>query len=379
MVAVRLSAALISVRCVRSYPLSILCPMAPAAPVVPAPHAAAAARPARVSPCAPQAPSPGAAASSGRLQRLITAFAPGGAAAKPAAASTVPKAATVVDPATAPAAPELLLPRSAPEAPLLPPPDHPVLELLRQRVREGSVPGRRSDGFKLGLVVEGGGMRGIVTGGQRRAGRTGAAEPPRRPGAWCAAAEGALRQAAGRGAAGAACAALRSRCPSSRLGSRRFQAAPVRHPQPSPLPLCCPATHHDAPCSTPHSPGHPTQNNTSPGAMLMALLGCDTREAFDAVYGASAGAINSTYFLTGARARTARPRLHAWSARFAPCPAWRGLRGPPTPLGASNRVFCCPQPKITWTRNASCTHAHMCTAHTHVHRTHTTAIPPGPS
>ena len=75
---------------------------------------------------------------------------------------------------------------------------HPVLEVLRDRIRSGSRPGDRSDGFKLGLAVEGGGMRGIVT-----------------------------------------------------------------------------------------------------GAMLMGLLGLEARSAFDAVYGASAGAINATYFLTG--------------------------------------------------------------------------------
>lgn len=41
---------------------------------------------------------------------------------------------------------------------------HPVLRLLQQRLADGSAPGARSDRFKLGLVVEGGGMRGIVTG-----------------------------------------------------------------------------------------------------------------------------------------------------------------------------------------------------------------------
>lgn len=41
---------------------------------------------------------------------------------------------------------------------------HPVLRLLQARLRDGSAPGGRSDGCKLGLVVEGGGMRGIVTG-----------------------------------------------------------------------------------------------------------------------------------------------------------------------------------------------------------------------
>lgn len=41
--------------------------------------------------------------------------------------------------------------------------DHPVIELVWRRFREGSLPGARNDPFKLGLAVEGGGMRGIVT------------------------------------------------------------------------------------------------------------------------------------------------------------------------------------------------------------------------
>jgi hypothetical protein len=43
---------------------------------------------------------------------------------------------------------------------------HPVLRLLRSRLQAGSDggPGRWPDKCKLGLVVEGGGMRGIVTG-----------------------------------------------------------------------------------------------------------------------------------------------------------------------------------------------------------------------
>lgn len=44
-------------------------------------------------------------------------------------------------------------------------PDHPTLALLRQRVLSRSRPGSRADPFKLGLVVEGGGMRGCVSGG----------------------------------------------------------------------------------------------------------------------------------------------------------------------------------------------------------------------
>jgi predicted patatin/cPLA2 family phospholipase len=41
--------------------------------------------------------------------------------------------------------------------------DHPVLELLRQRRLEESKPGERSDAYKIGLAVEGGGMRGVVS------------------------------------------------------------------------------------------------------------------------------------------------------------------------------------------------------------------------
>lgn len=43
-------------------------------------------------------------------------------------------------------------------------PDHPVLEALRVRRKDGSAPGARSDGLKIGLAVEGGGIRGVVSG-----------------------------------------------------------------------------------------------------------------------------------------------------------------------------------------------------------------------
>lgn len=46
-----------------------------------------------------------------------------------------------------------------------PPRDHPVVQLLRSRLEAGSVPGHRADPYRLGLVVEGGGMRGVVSGG----------------------------------------------------------------------------------------------------------------------------------------------------------------------------------------------------------------------
>jgi predicted patatin/cPLA2 family phospholipase len=41
--------------------------------------------------------------------------------------------------------------------------DHPVLALLRRRREAGSSPGNRTDKAKLGLAVEGGGMRGVVS------------------------------------------------------------------------------------------------------------------------------------------------------------------------------------------------------------------------
>lgn len=42
---------------------------------------------------------------------------------------------------------------------------NPVLKLIHSRRLTGSQPGRRSDGAKLALVIEGGGMRGVVTAG----------------------------------------------------------------------------------------------------------------------------------------------------------------------------------------------------------------------
>lgn len=44
-----------------------------------------------------------------------------------------------------------------------------AIQLLRRRASEGSLPGQRRDGAKLGLVVEGGGMRGAVSGGALQA------------------------------------------------------------------------------------------------------------------------------------------------------------------------------------------------------------------
>jgi len=47
--------------------------------------------------------------------------------------------------------------------------DHQTLGLVKDRALSGSKPGARSDSFKLGLVVEGGGMRGCVSGGALQA------------------------------------------------------------------------------------------------------------------------------------------------------------------------------------------------------------------
>jgi len=41
---------------------------------------------------------------------------------------------------------------------------HPVAQILYQRRNEGSLPGARTDGYRVGLAVEGGGMRGIISG-----------------------------------------------------------------------------------------------------------------------------------------------------------------------------------------------------------------------
>jgi predicted patatin/cPLA2 family phospholipase len=43
--------------------------------------------------------------------------------------------------------------------------EHPVLKAIVQRQGQGSVPGRRQDGFRIGLAIEGGAMRGVVSAG----------------------------------------------------------------------------------------------------------------------------------------------------------------------------------------------------------------------
>lgn len=42
---------------------------------------------------------------------------------------------------------------------------HPVLEVIAQRQRAGSIPGQRQDEFKVALAIEGGAMRGVVSAG----------------------------------------------------------------------------------------------------------------------------------------------------------------------------------------------------------------------
>ncbi len=43
--------------------------------------------------------------------------------------------------------------------------DHPVVKILQERYHAGSKPGKRTDNFKIGLAIEGGGMRGSVSAG----------------------------------------------------------------------------------------------------------------------------------------------------------------------------------------------------------------------
>lgn len=47
--------------------------------------------------------------------------------------------------------------------------DHPVVQLIRRRREQGSLPGRRDDDRRVALVIEGGGMRGVVSAGMTAA------------------------------------------------------------------------------------------------------------------------------------------------------------------------------------------------------------------
>jgi predicted patatin/cPLA2 family phospholipase len=60
-------------------------------------------------------------------------------------------------------------PLLAPASPAQDQRDHPVIEAILARRAEGSVPGRRSDGRRIALVIEGGGMRGVVSAGMTAA------------------------------------------------------------------------------------------------------------------------------------------------------------------------------------------------------------------
>ena len=44
-------------------------------------------------------------------------------------------------------------------------PLHPVVKVLAERAMSGSVPGKRTDPYKIGLVIQGGGMRGVISAG----------------------------------------------------------------------------------------------------------------------------------------------------------------------------------------------------------------------
>lgn len=46
---------------------------------------------------------------------------------------------------------------------------HPVIQLIRRRRDEGSKPGERTDGRRVALIIEGGGMRGVVSAGMTAA------------------------------------------------------------------------------------------------------------------------------------------------------------------------------------------------------------------
>ena len=47
--------------------------------------------------------------------------------------------------------------------------NHPVISLILERARSGSKPLRRDDEFKLGLAIEGGAMRGVISAGMATA------------------------------------------------------------------------------------------------------------------------------------------------------------------------------------------------------------------
>ena len=46
---------------------------------------------------------------------------------------------------------------------------HPVIDIIKRRKKQGSLPGQRSDPHKVGLAIEGGGLRGAVSAGMASA------------------------------------------------------------------------------------------------------------------------------------------------------------------------------------------------------------------
>jgi len=60
-------------------------------------------------------------------------------------------------------------------------PIHPVLQALLERKRIGSLPGARSDGMRIGLAVEGGGMKGVISAAMCGEVRLGGYCSPRHP------------------------------------------------------------------------------------------------------------------------------------------------------------------------------------------------------
>src|SRR6478609_7542544 len=55
------------------------------------------------------------------------------------------------------------------DAAIAPDLSHPVVDVLRRRAAAGSAPGARRDEHRVALVLEGGGMRGVVSAGMAAA------------------------------------------------------------------------------------------------------------------------------------------------------------------------------------------------------------------
>jgi hypothetical protein len=146
--------------------------------------------------------------------------------------------------------------------------DHPTLQLLRQRALSGCKPGDRKDPFKLGLVIEGGGMRGCVSGGSLQVGRSQHVR---------------MRLAAP--------VVARMHAMLFQLRHRGMivdgQSACSPAAQPPVARVYCSRIHASTWCGL------------LTFFSFQALADLGLRDVFDAVYGSSAGAINATYFLSG--------------------------------------------------------------------------------